>query len=137
MPFWLAEQTQEWSLMIFCARGTRGRGLPSLDARSGRSISPHSQRENKRAWREHAYRSTRAVKDSLGRSSKERYQEFDSLSCPGFDGRLKKLAIGPRRRSTSKRQPFTKEFRLEAVRCRNHRAALRRQLSVDSQTVKT
>ena len=25
MPFWLAEQTQEWSLMIFCARATRGR----------------------------------------------------------------------------------------------------------------
>jgi putative transcriptional regulator len=30
-----------WSLMIFRARATRGRGLPSLDARSGRSISPH------------------------------------------------------------------------------------------------
>jgi putative transcriptional regulator len=30
-----------WSLMIFCARATRGRGLSSLDARSGRSISPH------------------------------------------------------------------------------------------------
>ena len=27
--------------MIFCARATRGRRLPSLDARSGRSISPH------------------------------------------------------------------------------------------------
>jgi hypothetical protein len=30
-----------WSLMIFCARATRGRGLLSLDARNGRSISPH------------------------------------------------------------------------------------------------
>ncbi len=30
-----------WSLMIFCARATRGRALPSLDARSGRSIRPH------------------------------------------------------------------------------------------------
>ncbi|TKB91708.1 MAG: ORF6N domain-containing protein [Nitrospira sp.] len=30
-----------WSLMIFCARATRGRRLPSLNARSGRSISPH------------------------------------------------------------------------------------------------
>ena len=28
-------------LMIFCARATRGRGLPSLDARNRRSISPH------------------------------------------------------------------------------------------------
>jgi hypothetical protein len=37
----LAEQRGGWSLMIFCARATRGRGLPSLDARSGRSISPH------------------------------------------------------------------------------------------------
>ena len=37
----LAEQRKGWSLMIFCARATRGRGLPSLDARSGRSISPH------------------------------------------------------------------------------------------------
>ena len=30
-----------WRLMIFCARATRGRGLPSLDARSRRSVSPH------------------------------------------------------------------------------------------------
>ena len=37
----LAEQRRGWRLMIFCARATRGRGLPSLDARSGRSISPH------------------------------------------------------------------------------------------------
>ena len=37
----LAEQRRGWSLMTFCARATRGRGLPSLDARSGRSISPH------------------------------------------------------------------------------------------------
>jgi len=27
--------------MIFFARATRGRGLPSLDARSRRSFSPH------------------------------------------------------------------------------------------------
>jgi hypothetical protein len=38
--------------MIFCARATRGRGLPSLDARSGRSISPHPWRNNERAWKE-------------------------------------------------------------------------------------
>jgi len=38
--------------MIFCARATRGRGLPSLDARSGRSISPHPWRDNEQAWRE-------------------------------------------------------------------------------------
>jgi len=37
----LAEQRRGWRLMIFCARATRGRGLPSLDARSGRSIRPH------------------------------------------------------------------------------------------------
>ena len=37
----LAEPRRGWRLMIFCARATRGRGLPSLDARSGRSISPH------------------------------------------------------------------------------------------------
>jgi hypothetical protein len=35
------KQETGWSLMIFCARATRGRRLPSLDARSGRSISPH------------------------------------------------------------------------------------------------
>ena len=39
--FVLPEQRRGWKLMIFCARATRGRGLPSLDARSGRSISPH------------------------------------------------------------------------------------------------
>jgi hypothetical protein len=50
----LAEQRTGWSLMIFYARATRGRpstqlgtlslskgGLPSLDARSRRSISLH------------------------------------------------------------------------------------------------
>ena len=30
-----------WRLMIFCARATRGRRLPSLDARNRRSFSPH------------------------------------------------------------------------------------------------
>jgi hypothetical protein len=29
------------ALMISCARATRGLRRPSLDARSGRSISPH------------------------------------------------------------------------------------------------
>ena len=42
-----------WSLMIFCARATRGLRRPSLDARSGRSISPHPLRGDERAWREH------------------------------------------------------------------------------------
>jgi hypothetical protein len=54
--------------MIFCARATRGRGLPSLDARSGRSVSPHPWSENKQAWKEHTYHSMRAVKGSLGHS---------------------------------------------------------------------
>ncbi len=38
--------------MIFRARATRGLGRPSLDARSGRSISPHPWRGNELAWRE-------------------------------------------------------------------------------------
>ena len=38
--------------MIFCARATRGLRRPSLDARSGRSISPHPLRENEQAWRD-------------------------------------------------------------------------------------
>ena len=50
--------------MIFRARATRGRGLPSLDARSGRSISPHPWGDNEQAWREHVYRSMRTVKGS-------------------------------------------------------------------------
>jgi hypothetical protein len=37
--------------MIFCARATRGLRRPSLDARSGRSISPYPWRENERAWK--------------------------------------------------------------------------------------
>jgi len=38
-----ARRTEEGreALMIFRACATRGRRLPSLDARSGRSISPH------------------------------------------------------------------------------------------------
>jgi hypothetical protein len=51
--------------MIFCARATRGLRKPSLDARSGRSISPHPLRDNEQSWREHVYRSMRAVKDGL------------------------------------------------------------------------
>ena len=35
------------------ARATRGLRRPSLDARSGRSISPHPLKNNERAWREH------------------------------------------------------------------------------------
>ena len=38
--------------MIFCARATRGLGRPSLDARSGSSISPHPWRETERVWRD-------------------------------------------------------------------------------------
>ena len=38
------------------------------EARSGRSISPHPQRRNEQAWREHVYRPMRAVKGSLGHS---------------------------------------------------------------------
>src|SRR6266850_1509181 len=74
VPFLLAEQRMGWSLMIFCARATRGRGLPSLDARSGRSVSLHPWRENKQAWREHTYRSMRAVMGSLGHSTKEKHR---------------------------------------------------------------
>ncbi len=39
--------------MIFCARATRGLRRPSLDTRSGRSISPHPLKGDERAWREH------------------------------------------------------------------------------------
>jgi len=42
---------------IFCARATRGLGRPSLDARSGRSISPHPWRENEQAWKDRFSRS--------------------------------------------------------------------------------
>ena len=38
--------------MIFCARATRGLGRPSLDARNGRSVSPHPLRENEQAWKD-------------------------------------------------------------------------------------
>ena len=34
VPFLLAEQRRGWSLMIFCARATRGLRRPSFDARS-------------------------------------------------------------------------------------------------------
>ncbi len=60
----LARRTEKgWSLMIFCARATRGLRRPSLDARNGRSIAP-SLGENKQVWREHVYRPMCAVKDS-------------------------------------------------------------------------
>jgi hypothetical protein len=40
VPFLLAEQRRGWSLMIFCARATRGLRRHSLDARSWESIRP-------------------------------------------------------------------------------------------------
>ena len=49
--FLLVEQRRGWSLMIFCARATRGLRRPSLDARSRRSISPHPWRGNEQARR--------------------------------------------------------------------------------------
>jgi len=65
--------------MIFCARATRGlpstqlgtlslsKGRrPSLNARSGRSISPHPWRDNERAWKDQLFRSTRAIEDRPG-----------------------------------------------------------------------
>jgi len=45
------EEAEDEGLMIFCTRATRGRGLPSLDARSGRSISSHPWKENEQAWK--------------------------------------------------------------------------------------
>ena len=54
--------------MIFCARATRGLRKPSLDTRSGRSISPHPWRDNEQAWKDHFMdggRSTLAVGDNL------------------------------------------------------------------------
>jgi hypothetical protein len=49
----LARRTRRgWRLMIFCTRATRGLRRPSLDARSGRSISPHPWRDNERAWKD-------------------------------------------------------------------------------------
>jgi hypothetical protein len=79
VPFLLAEQKREWSLMIFCARTTRGRGLPSpgLMARLGAPVGGRVKRL--RAVGDHLARpqvkrpknsecSMRAVKDSLGHS---------------------------------------------------------------------
>ena len=78
--FLLAEQRREWSLMIFCARATRGLRRPSLGllARLGvpvggrvrklRAVEDQSApplERNKQAWREHIYRPMRAGKDNL------------------------------------------------------------------------
>ncbi len=38
---WGINERKGWRLMIFYARATRGLRRPSLDARSGSSISPH------------------------------------------------------------------------------------------------
>jgi hypothetical protein len=46
VPFLLPEQRTGWNLIIFCARATRGRRLPSFDARSGRpSRSPRFEKQ--------------------------------------------------------------------------------------------
>src|ERR1700704_4633993 len=59
----LPEQRRGWSLLISCARATRGLRRPSLDARNGRSISPHPCIDTERAWKDHlSPRSTAAMR---------------------------------------------------------------------------
>jgi len=66
--------------MIFCARATRGFRKPSLDARSGRSISPHPWKNNERAWKGRLLsRSTRAIEDQPGHPYKPREKAAESL----------------------------------------------------------
>ena len=48
-----AEQRKGWSLMIFCARATRGRRLPSLDARNRGSTRLPYEEKHERAWKDH------------------------------------------------------------------------------------
>ena len=70
--------------MIFCARATRGRGLPSLDARRGRSISPHPWRNNERVWRDYFIRtrSMRAVKIAIIRIQRRAGDQYSlSMKC--------------------------------------------------------
>ena len=59
--------------MLFCARATRGLRRPSLDARNGRSISPHSLKGPEQAWKDHLDvddgRSICAVTDNLDHAS--------------------------------------------------------------------
>ncbi len=80
-----------WSLMIFCARATRGLRRPSLDARNRRSISPHPfeekmnelEKDHFEIW----HRPMRAVKDSpatpcpnRGLSLNTRYSSSDKAT---------------------------------------------------------
>ena len=63
--------------MTFCARATRGLRRPSLDARSGRSISPHPRRDNSKL---------RGIISSLVRRP-----HVDQHGCPSQRGKTSEL----------------------------------------------
>ena len=51
-----------------CAPGTRALRRASFNGRTSTNMGALSRERNKRAWKEHLYRSMRAVKGSLGHS---------------------------------------------------------------------
>ena len=84
----LAEQRKGWSLMIFCARATRGlrrmrREQPgALFARRTHTMKLCSPGRRARlgALRVGRVRMSRAVEGSLGRSPKREWKELDALT---------------------------------------------------------
>ena len=63
---------------LLCSRNARSRN-PLVGRAQWKINQPPSLRDNERAWREHLFRSMRAVKGSLGHSPKEKYGESEGL----------------------------------------------------------
>ena len=63
-------------MSAFCSRNAHDRNVLVRRPQSGLTRVPFQRRVNEQAWREHLYRSMRAVKGGLGHSPKERYWEL-------------------------------------------------------------
>jgi len=71
---------------LLCSRNARSK-TPLVGRAQWEINQPPSLRDTERAWREHLYRSMRAVKGSLGHSLKGCYREsVDPLRCIGCLG---------------------------------------------------
>jgi hypothetical protein len=88
-PFLLAEQREGWSLMIFCARATRGRGLPSHGLMARLDVPAGGQVKKLRARREPACHISQCSEEEAGEGSMDTPRVIgknnpEKAHCPQF-----------------------------------------------------
>ena len=129
MPSSLAEQRTGWSLMIFCARATRGLRRPSLDARNGRSLRPlPKERTSKLGESIYIVRcaqSRAASATPLKRGSgKTLNRKTPTLALCSRNARPQKTLVGRAHDGNPPGHPLGEERRAEAATAGKHSRSL-------------